>query len=140
MTVPPYEWPTRMAGLLTRPSARLTAATSPWTVSRQFWVDSTSCPSACSVGISLLKHEPSAHSPWANTMLGLFCLLIVTPSAGVWCRSSRARQQPAQQRVCRCQAVEVWSLDAQRRDEFSECAEMSAGTAGGYGLSESGEA
>ena len=30
MTVPPYEWPTRMAGLLTRPSARLTAATSPF--------------------------------------------------------------------------------------------------------------
>src|SRR5882724_13342796 len=77
MTVPPYEWPTRMAGLLTRPSARLTAATSPWTVSRQFWVDSTSCPSACSVGISLLKHEPSAHSPWTNTMLGLVCVDIM---------------------------------------------------------------
>src|SRR6266404_5469342 len=83
MTVPPYEWPTRMAGLMTRPSARLTAATSPWTVSRQFWVDSTSCPSACSVGISLLKHEPSAHSPWANTMLGLICAdMLATPSFG----------------------------------------------------------
>src|SRR6516225_3047871 len=71
MMVPPCEWPTRMAGLLTRPNARLTAATSPSSVSRLFWVDTTSWPSACSVGISLLKHEPSAHSPWANTMLGL---------------------------------------------------------------------
>ena len=54
MTVPPYEWPTRMAGLLTRPSARLTAATSPSSESRLFWADTTSCPSACSVGITLL--------------------------------------------------------------------------------------
>src|SRR6266404_3888152 len=34
MTVPPYEWPTRMAGLLTRPSVRVTVATSPLSVSR----------------------------------------------------------------------------------------------------------
>src|SRR5215469_2420810 len=71
MMVPPCEWPTRMTGLLTRESARLTAATSPSSESRLFWVDTTSWPSACSVGISLLKHEPSAQSPWANTILGL---------------------------------------------------------------------
>jgi hypothetical protein len=27
-------------------------------------------PSDCSVGMTLLKHEPSAHNPCANTMLG----------------------------------------------------------------------
>src|SRR5262249_4886493 len=32
----------------------------------------TSCPSACRGWINLLKHEPSAHSPWAKTILGLF--------------------------------------------------------------------
>ena len=63
MTVPPYECPTRMAGLLTRPSAAFTAATSPFTESRLFWAAITSCPSACSVGINLLKHDPSAQRP-----------------------------------------------------------------------------
>lgn len=36
ITVPPYEWPMRMVGLLTRPSARVTVATSPLRVSRLF--------------------------------------------------------------------------------------------------------
>src|SRR2546425_13246691 len=59
-----------MAGVLTRPSARWTAATSPSSVSRLFWVDITSYPSASSAGMTLLKHEPSAQSPCAKTMLG----------------------------------------------------------------------
>ena len=43
---PPYEWPTRMAGLLTRPSVRLTVATSPLRESRLCWLAITSYPSA----------------------------------------------------------------------------------------------
>src|SRR2546428_11152590 len=62
MTAPPYEWPTRMPGLLTRPSVRFTAATSPASVSRPYWAAITSCPSARSVGITLLKDEPSAQT------------------------------------------------------------------------------
>src|SRR6476469_3577586 len=58
-----------MEGLLTRPSVRFTAATSPSGESRPYWAAITSCPSACSAGISLLKHEPSAQRPWQNTML-----------------------------------------------------------------------
>src|SRR6476646_7943082 len=38
------------------------------------WEQITSCLSACSVGISFWKHEPSAHNPWANTIPGLVCL------------------------------------------------------------------
>jgi hypothetical protein len=52
-----------MAGLLTRPSVRLIAATSSVNVSRPYWTAITSCPSACSTGITLLKHEPSAQMP-----------------------------------------------------------------------------
>ena len=59
-----------MAGLPTRPSVRFTVATSPSGVSRPYWAAITSCPSACSGGITLLKHEPSAQRPWQNTMLG----------------------------------------------------------------------
>src|SRR6266851_1707961 len=81
MTVPPYEWPTRMAGLLTRPSARVTAAASLLTESRLSWADTTWCPSACSVGITLLKHEPSAHMPCANTMLGLAAMVLLLLAA-----------------------------------------------------------
>ncbi len=33
-----------------------------------------------SVGITLLKHEPSAQIPWANTMLGLVCVGMVSSS------------------------------------------------------------
>jgi hypothetical protein len=43
---PPYEWPTRMAGLLTRPNVRFTVATSPSGVSRPYWAAITSYPSA----------------------------------------------------------------------------------------------
>src|SRR5580693_8292264 len=60
-----------MAGLLTRPSVRSVAATSSTLVSRPYCVEIASYPSARSAGITLLKHEPSAQMPWANTMLGL---------------------------------------------------------------------
>src|SRR5262249_37997318 len=63
-----------MAGLLTRPSVRLTVAASASRVSRLCWELITSYPSACRVGMSLLKHEPSAQRPWTNTMLGLVCV------------------------------------------------------------------
>src|SRR5579863_10152641 len=71
MTLPPYEWPTRMVGRPTRPSVRFTVATSSSGVSRPYWAAITSYPSACSGGITLLKLEPSAHIPWQKTMLGL---------------------------------------------------------------------
>src|SRR3984957_17968194 len=60
-----------MAGLLTRPSVRSVVATSSTLESRPYCAAITSYPSARSVGITLLKHEPSAQMPWANTMLGL---------------------------------------------------------------------
>src|SRR5260370_2595695 len=91
-----------MAGLLTRPSARVTAATSLLTESRLSWADTTWCPSACSVGITLLKHEPSAHMPCANTMLGLadIVLLLLAPAwailmVGVDRRAAAASAVPA---------------------------------------------
>src|SRR6267378_6733505 len=59
-----------MAGLLTLPSVCLTVATSSAVVLRLYWADSTSCPSAWRGVITLLKQEPSAQSPWQNTMLG----------------------------------------------------------------------
>src|SRR5216683_7923988 len=70
-----------MAGLLTRPSVRFTVATSPSGVSRPYCAATTSYPSACSAGITLLKHEPSAQIPWQKTMLGLVCvdLFILEP-------------------------------------------------------------
>src|SRR3569833_482235 len=61
-----------MTGPLTRRSVIFTDATSVARESRQYWAAMTSCPSACRVGINLLKHEPSAQSPCTNTMLGLF--------------------------------------------------------------------
>src|SRR6476659_35967 len=70
-TLPPYEWPTRIAGLLTRPRVRISAATSLSRLSRPYCAAITSYPSAWSGRITLLKHEPSAQMPWANTMLGL---------------------------------------------------------------------
>jgi len=46
------------------PSVRFTVATSPSGVSRPYWGAAiTSYPSAWSVGITLLKHEPSAQIP-----------------------------------------------------------------------------
>src|SRR5262245_11836058 len=82
MSVPPYECPTRMAGPLTRPSVRLTVATSLLSESRLCWLAITSYPSAWSVGISLPKHDPSAHSPWTNTMLGLVCIKFLQSRTG----------------------------------------------------------
>jgi hypothetical protein len=32
-------------------------------------------PSACRAGITLLKHDPSAQTPWTKTMLGLACAM-----------------------------------------------------------------
>src|SRR5260221_14686018 len=78
MTLPPYEWPTRTAGLLTRPNVRFTVATSPSIVSRPYWAAITSCPSAWSAGLTLLKHEPSAQIPWQNTMLGLVFMGVIS--------------------------------------------------------------
>src|SRR6185295_10870004 len=66
-----------MAGALTRASVRLTVATSPFRESRLCWLAITSCPSACSVGITLLKHDPSAQIPWTNTALGLVCIRVL---------------------------------------------------------------
>src|SRR5271156_3771316 len=60
-----------MAGLETRPRQRITLSMSLWAVSRLYWAVITSCPSARSAGMSLLKHEPSAQMPWQKTMLGL---------------------------------------------------------------------
>src|SRR6476646_7028036 len=71
MTAPPYECPTRIEGLETRSSVRITASMSLWAESRLYWAAITSYPSATSGGISLLKHEPSAQIPWQKTMLGL---------------------------------------------------------------------
>ena len=48
-----------MAGLLTRPSVLLTVAMSFAVVLSPYWA-----------AITLLKHEPSAHSLWQKTMLG----------------------------------------------------------------------
>ena len=62
-----------MEGLETRPSVRITLSMSVWAVSRLYWAAITSCPSARSAGMSLLKHEPSAQMPWQKTMLGLLC-------------------------------------------------------------------
>src|SRR5580698_2714925 len=73
MVAPPYECPTRIEGLLTRPSVRLIVATSSANESRPYWTEITSCPSACSVGITSLKHEPSAQMPWQKTIAGLVC-------------------------------------------------------------------
>src|SRR6202035_4402375 len=60
-----------MAGPLTLLSVRSVVATSSSLLSRPYCAAITSYPSACSGGITLLKHEPSAQIPWANTMLGL---------------------------------------------------------------------
>src|SRR6476620_4737156 len=62
----------------------MTAATSPLRLSSRVCAHITSYPSACSAGITLLKHEPSAHSPCANTMLG-FCDTMDFPLR--WCAS-----------------------------------------------------
>src|SRR5258708_13792436 len=48
-----------------------------------------SYPSACRGTISLLKHEPSAQSPWQNTMLGFVCVILLSLLA---CHTFRLRQ------------------------------------------------
>src|SRR5262249_41958133 len=67
---------------LTRPKQRVTHATSHFRESRPCWDAITSWPSACSVGISLLKHEPSAQRPWAKTMLGL--AIVISSDRRCW--------------------------------------------------------
>src|SRR5215510_5147027 len=62
-----------IAGLLTRPRVLFTLSTSPTCESSPCWEAIVSNPSFWRVGISLLKHEPSAHSPWTKTILGLVC-------------------------------------------------------------------
>src|SRR5262245_34701947 len=64
-----------MTGLPTRLSVRFTVATSSLKESRPYWTAITSCPSDCSAGITLLKHEPSAQMPWQKTMVGLSDML-----------------------------------------------------------------
>src|SRR5258706_5034312 len=63
-----------MTGPLTRPIVAFTKATSSSVVLRPYCAAIHSYPSACRGTISLLKHEPSAQSPWQNTMLGLVCV------------------------------------------------------------------
>src|SRR5882762_9977337 len=74
MTVPPYEWPTRITGLLTRPIVAFVKATSSSVELRPYCAAMHWYPSACRGTINLLKQEPSAQSPWQNTMLGLVCI------------------------------------------------------------------
>ena len=70
ITAPPYECPTSIAGLLMRSGLPFTAETPPTLVSSPYCADITSYSAACSGGITLLKHEPSAQIPWQNTILG----------------------------------------------------------------------
>src|SRR6201997_626870 len=70
MTLPPYEWPTRITGLLTRPIVAFVKAMSSAVVLRPYCAAMHSYPSACRGTINLLKQEPSAQSPWQNTILG----------------------------------------------------------------------
>src|SRR3989442_4660492 len=87
-----------ITGLLTRPIVAFTKATSSAVVLRPYCAAIHSYPSACRGTISLLKHEPSAQSPWQNTMPGFesldiahlsekgFCSTYVTRLAGMACR------------------------------------------------------
>src|SRR5579859_2722413 len=93
MTLPPYEWPTRITGLLTRPIVAFTKATSSAVVLRPYCAAIHSNPSAWRGTINLLKHEPSAQSPWQNTMLGLLVgviLLSLVASNALRIRQHRA--------------------------------------------------
>src|SRR6266481_2067336 len=66
-----------MTGPPTRPIVAFTKATSSAVVLRPYCAAIHSYPSARRGTISLLKHEPSAQSPWQNTMLGLDCVDII---------------------------------------------------------------
>src|ERR1700674_712589 len=63
-----------MTGLLTRPIVAVVKATSSAVELRPYCAAMHSYPSACRGTINLLKQEPSAQSPWQNTILGLFCV------------------------------------------------------------------
>src|SRR5216684_3052427 len=63
-----------MTGLLTRPIVSLVKATSSAVELRPYCAAMHSYPSACRGTINLLKQEPSAQSPWQNTMLVLVCI------------------------------------------------------------------
>ena len=60
-----------ITGLLTRLIVAFAKATSSAVELRPYWVAMHSYPSACRGTINLLKHEPSAQSPWQKTVLGL---------------------------------------------------------------------
>src|SRR6266849_3712815 len=81
MTLPPYEWPTRITGLLTRPIVAFVKATSSAVELRPYCAAMHSYPSACRGTINLLKQEPSAQSPWQNTMLVLVCISLLLRSS-----------------------------------------------------------
>src|SRR5258707_3432541 len=63
-----------MTGPLTRLIVAFVRATSSAVELRPYCAAMHSCPSACRGTINLLKHEPSAHSPWQNTILGFVCV------------------------------------------------------------------
>src|SRR5579863_5989174 len=65
-----------MTGPLTRPIVAFTKATSSAVVLRPYCAAIHSYPSAWRGTISLLKHEPSAQSPWQKTILGFACLIL----------------------------------------------------------------
>src|SRR6266478_5142484 len=100
MTLPPYEWPTRITGLLTRPIVAFVKATSSAVELRPYCGAMHSYPSACRGTINLLKQEPSAQSPWQKTMLGLVCV-------GFILFSSHVPRLPQNQRwkTCPCHAT-----------------------------------
>src|SRR6267142_502933 len=63
-----------MTGLLTRPIVAFVKATSSAGEVRPYCAAMHSWPSACRGTINLLKHDPSAQSPWQNTILGFVCV------------------------------------------------------------------
>jgi len=71
-----------MAGLLTRPSVRFTAATSSAECVEAYWTAITSCPSACSAGIITCEARaigPDAvteNDAWFWVGLDICCLLM----------------------------------------------------------------
>src|ERR1700747_2913669 len=69
-----------MTGPLTRPIVAFTRATSSAVVLRPYCAAMHSYPSACRGTINLLKQEPSAQSPWQNTILGLEGLGVISKS------------------------------------------------------------
>src|SRR5882672_7138871 len=66
-----------MTGLLTLPIVAFVKATSSAVELRPYCAAMHSYPSACRGTINLLKHEPSAQSPWQKTILGLVCVAFI---------------------------------------------------------------